>query len=337
MQRLRPQTDGHARTFPPATPGALLGGSTADAHGVEPGQAAGRIQARCAPPAAINDNAHARHGQRGLGDRGGQHHPPPLRRAQGAVLLRRRQITMQRQHQRATAGQRLLGAADLAHARQEGENIALMRGQGVTNGAGHGVRQVAQLGDVAGGVNGGDGEHPPGTLDGLGLQQRAEPRPICRGGHREQAQLGAILALQIEAESQGQIGIDGAFMDLIEDHAGRVLQAGIGQQAANQQPLRHHLDAGGGGDGTVQPGAVADTFTDRLPDQARHAGGGGAGGEAAGFEHDDLAPLPPRRVAQRQRHQRGLAGAGRCDQNGVGPRRKSFEQGGQTVTDGQIG
>ncbi len=47
-----------------------------------------------------------------------------------------------------------------------------------------------------------------------------------------------------------------------------------------------------------------------------HPLGAGAGGDPARFQHDDFLVSEPRLIEQRQRHSRGLAGAGRCHQHG---------------------
>ena len=54
-----------------------------------------------------------------------------------------------------------------------------------------------------------------------------------------------------------------------------------------------------------------------LAEQRGHAGRGGAGGQAARLEHQDAAVAAPGRLEQGERHQRGLAGAGRRDEHGV--------------------
>ena len=60
-----------------------------------------------------------------------------------------------------------------------------------------------------------------------------------------------------------------------------------------------------------------------------------AGGEAARLEHDDLAAVDPGLVEQRQRHPRGLAGAGRRDEHGVRPLAQARRQIVEDGIDGQ--
>ena len=242
----------------------------------------------------------------------------------------------EREHERAAAGQRLFGAADLAHAGQEGEDVAVMRRQRRADGVGHGGGQVAHGGEVAFAVFDADREQAAGAFDDLGVQQRAKAGAVGGGGHRQQAELRAQFSLEIEAEGERQVGVECPFVHLVEDHAGDAFEIGVCLQAAHQQPLGDDLDAGGGGDGGVEAGAVADAGAHGLADQRRHACGRGAGGEAAGFEHDDLARAEPGGFAQGERDQGGLAGAGRCDQHGVGGAVQRREQGGQAVVDGEV-
>ena len=152
MQRRGPQPDRDARRLAPGPAGPLLGGGAGNPQRRQPRQAGGRIEPRRPAPAAIDHDAHAGDGQRGLGDRCRQHHPPPLGRPQRAILLGWRQVAVQRQHQRAATLERRLGAADLRHAGQEGEDVAVMLRQRGADGAGHRLGQVARTRDVARGV-----------------------------------------------------------------------------------------------------------------------------------------------------------------------------------------
>ena len=126
-------------------------------------------------------------------------------------------------------------------------------------------------------------------------------------------------------------------MDFVQDDRGNAVQAGVGLQAADQQALGHHLDPGVGRDRGVQPGAEPDGAAERFAQQRGHARGGGTGGEPARLQHQDLAPVAPGRIQQRQRHECGLAGAGRGDQHGVAAGGEVFGQCGQCVGDREIG
>ena len=158
---------------------------------------------------------------------------------------------------------------------------------------------------------------PPGALDHRRVQHRGQPARIRGGRHRQQPQFGAQRALQIQAERQRQIGVQRAFVNFVEQHGGHAVQARIGLQAAHQQPLGHDLDARGGGYRAVQPRAIADALAHLLAQQERHPLRRRPRGEAARLQHHDAPVAAPGRGQQRQRNQRGLARAGRRDQQRV--------------------
>ncbi len=170
----------------------------------------------------------------------------------------------------------------------------------------------------------------------VGIHQAGQAGAVGGGGHRQQPQIGPQHALQVEAKSEAEVGFERAFVDLVQNDRGNAIQAGIGLQAAEQQALGDDLDPGLGRAGAVEAGAVADGAAHRLAEQEGHTGGGGAGSEAARFQHQDAGVAAPRRVKQRERHQRGLAGAGRGNEHGVAAGVQGGVQGGQGVGDGEI-
>jgi hypothetical protein len=113
---------------------------------------------------------------------------------------------------------------------------------------------------------------------------------------------------------------------LVQQHGGDTVEAGIGLQPAHQQAFGHHLDAGGVGYRTVDPGAKPHQLARRLAEQTGHTRGSGAGGQPAGFQHEDAAVAAPWGGQQRERNERGLARAGRGDQNRIATGRQRREQ-----------
>ncbi len=90
---LAPQPVGDARLGTPGPPGALVGRRPARRHRGQPAHPGALVEARHPGQAGVDDDAHAGHRERRLGDVGGQHHPPAAgrRRGQRGVLLGQRQ------------------------------------------------------------------------------------------------------------------------------------------------------------------------------------------------------------------------------------------------------
>jgi hypothetical protein len=169
----------------------------------------------------------------------------------------------------------------------------------------------------------GDRMHPAIALDHRRIQQFRQRAGIGGGGHGQDDQFRPQCALQVQHQRQRQIGFQATLMHLIEDDAGNPCQPGIGKQPAGEKTFGNHLDDGGGRGRLFQPGSKADRLADRFMEQARHAHGRGAGGEAARLQHQDLAGnLRP----QRKRHQCRLAGARRRHQHGIGPASQALQQ-----------
>ena len=71
---LLPEAIAHARLRAARAPAALVGGGARDAHCFEPREPEIGLVDRHAGEAGIDDDPHAFDGERGLGDRGGEHH-----------------------------------------------------------------------------------------------------------------------------------------------------------------------------------------------------------------------------------------------------------------------
>ena len=316
MQRLGPEPDCNTGFGSPGAAGALFRCRPADPLGGQPAQPGAGIKPRRAAKPAINDNPHARHGERCLGNRSCQHNFPAGRGRQRPVLLSRGQFAMQRQHLHIQPREAFGRAANLAPARQKGQHIARICPQRVADGIGHGLGQFPRISQFARAVGDGDGIGPPHALDHRRAQQRGKSRAIQRGAHRQQPQFRPQIALHIEAERDGDIGVEVALMRLVEEHRRHAIQPGVGLQAPHQQALGHHLHPHGGAGHTVEPGGQADALAQRLAQQFRHAPRGGAGGHAAWLQHQNFLPRSPGLIHQHQRHKGGFARTRGRDQHG---------------------
>ncbi|MNM67038.1 hypothetical protein D3C81_785550 [compost metagenome] len=158
-----------------------------------------------------------------------------------------------------------------------------------------------------------DRVHAPFAADHRGIVEQAR-QTLALKGRRHQQDLQRRLVTQqlatIEAQGQGQVGIEAALVELVEDQQAHTVQGRVGLQTTGENPFGNHLDPRVRADLAVQPNAI----TDRLPDLLAQLAGQPLGcrpcRQAPRFEHEDALPGQPRLIKQRQRHTGGLAGAG---------------------------
>ena len=181
-----------------------------------------------------------------------------LRRSLGperAVLLGGRHLAVERQHLGVEAGQALGGAADLAPAGEEGEHVAVdARASAARMAPAIASGRSRGIGEVAGAVLDPHGKGAALALDHRAVAEEArEGGAVDGGGHGQQAQLRPQRALQVQAEREGEVGVEVALVRLVEQHRRDAFEAGVGLQAADEQAFGDHLDARRGRDGAVEP------------------------------------------------------------------------------------
>lgn len=343
MLALRPQAVAYARLQAPCAAGTLGSGGAGDALGLQAGHATARIEARHPRQAGVDHHPYAVDGQAGLGDVGRQHHlaRAPRRRLDGGALGGEVELAMQRaeQHLGASAkgfAQAFVNAADLGLAGKKDQHAAAF------------LRQRLEHRLL----------HP--RLDELAGLRRPSPADI----HREHAALAAhhrrfaeqrrkTLALQgrrhhqhfqrrlvaqqfaaIESQRQGQVGIQAALVEFVEDHQADTVQRRVVLQATGKDTLGDHFDAGLRADPALQADPVADGLADLFAQLGGQPLGRGPRRQAPRFEHEDALAGEPGLVEQGQRHAGGLAGARRGFQNGLVLCAKGLAQGGNNGVDG---
>ena len=219
-------------------------------------------------------------------------------------------------------GEEGVGAADLGRARQERQHRAGIGTQSGGDGVGHlpldlGVRLAAEV----------------ARLDGVGAaeafnhrrvaEQHGDARAVDGRRHHEDAQVLAQADLRVAGQRQPHVGVQRTLVEFVEQHGGHAGQFGVVDDLAREDTLGDDLDAGVARDLRAEADAVADGVADALAERLRHPFGAGAGGDAPRLQHDDLFALQPRRIQQRQRHPRGLAGARRRHQHrGIAARQR---------------
>jgi hypothetical protein len=121
--------------------------------------------------------------------------------------------------------------------------------------------------------------------------------------------------LRVARQGQAQIGVERAFVKLVKQHGGDAGQFRIVENPAREDTFRDDFDPGHPRHFRTETDAVADGLADLFAKRVRHPLGAGASRDPSRLQHDDFLVSPPRRIEQRQRYPRGLAGAGRRDQH----------------------
>jgi hypothetical protein len=80
------------------------------------------------------------------------------------------------------------------------------------------------------------------------VEHRGHGRGVERGGHHQDAQVGAQGAARLPGQRKAQIGVERAFVELVEDHRADAGQVGRVLHHARQDAFGHDLDPGVGGD-----------------------------------------------------------------------------------------
>ena len=226
--------------------------------------------------------------------------------------------------------QLLMDSTNLRLPRQEHQHAAGFVVQGVENGLHH-----ARLDKFTGLVRAPPAhlhrEHAPfAAQDRRVVQQTGQALAFKGGGHQQDFQrlLVAKQLAAIQAQGQRQVGVEAAFVKFVEDQQTHAVQCWIVLQTAGEDAFGDHFDAGVGADLAVEADAVANGVPDFLAQLAGQPLGGGAGGEATGFEHEDGLPGQPGFIQQGQGHTGGFTGTGRRFQHGFMAIRQGVTQGG---------
>ena len=159
---------------------------------------------------------------------------------------------------------------------------------------------------------------------------------IERRGHDDKPHIGPQRRLHIERQCRAQIALQMAFVEFVEQDRADAAEFRVGLDQTRENAFRHDFDPRARGYLRFEADAIADGVADVFAALGRHEFGGGARGDPARFEHQDLLAAKPFGVEQCGRHLRRLARAGRRfdDQARVrGERRRYFRQ---NLADGEL-
>ena len=206
--------------------------------------------------------------------------------------------------------------ANLAHAGQEYEDAAVRRFDQFASCSGCGRREVAALADAGCGCGlrpaNLDGVAPPLALDDrTAAEVRRDGLRFERGRHDHDEQLGPNRLPDESDHAEGQVCLQPALVELVEDDARDTFEEGVIADHAQADAGRDDEDARARGGFTVEANLIAEGFAERGAVFVGHASCRRACGDAAGFEHE-YQPIPEPLVADdRRRHACGFASPGR--------------------------
>ena len=272
-----PQPVADAGLGAPGAAAPLIGGGARDPHGLEPGQADVGLVARHPRQPAVDHHPHALDGERGFGDRGRQHDLAPARRRRrdGAVLRRRVERAVKRHDVDRRIGDALaqlgLGAADLGRARQERQHRSGLGADRLHDGVDH--LPLDRRARIASEITGLDRKGAAAAFDHRRVAEQPGDGGAVEGRrHHQEAQVLAQPGLHVAGERQTEIGIERAFVELVEQQCRHALEARILEHPAGEHTLGDHLDAGRARDLGAEAHPVADGLADLLRRASRPCG-----------------------------------------------------------------
>ena len=170
-------------------------------------------------------------------------------------------------------------------------------------------RGVSQIADI-------HREHFPGAGNQLCAQFPAETGFIERSRHQEQAEVRPEDRLGFPGKRQGQVRLQAAFMEFVENDEIDAVQSGIFDQHPRQDAFCQHLDPRPAADFLFETDAVADRLPHLLAEQRSHPCGNLTCRNAAGLQHQDYSGTGRARGQDGQRQPGGFSRARRRRHNG---------------------
>jgi hypothetical protein len=276
--------------------GALGGGGFADAGELKLVDAALGVVTGDASEAAVDDGSDAVDRERGLSDVGGEDDFAAAGGLKDAGLFLGSEIAVQREQEEIfTMSQRIEAihdTKDLTDAREEDQDIAgIFRlieyiGEGINHAFGKSIIQPLNLGGAIGDVHGKGASF--GADNGAAPEKLRDGRCVQRRGHDDEHQVFADGLLNLAKQGDSHVGMKAALVKLVKKHGTDAREKGVVKKLAGEDAFSKDADAGVIGELAIEANVVAD-FVTKLPVVfLGDSSGGGAGGDAAGLEHDEV-------------------------------------------------
>ena len=283
------QADARARSDAPAPPGTLVRRRLRHRLDRQPLDLQAAAEAGDPGSAGVDDVAHTGHGERRLGDVRAEHDAPATMRLEDAVLLRRGQSGVQRQHLGVAAleaAQRIGGVVDLALPGEEHEHVAwpllFEFGDGIDDCL-HLIPVVARS-FAEGSVANFDRERASRHLDHrrvdtAGGEVAGEAGGVDRRRGHDHGQIGP-LGQQPAQVAEDEVDVEIALVGLVDDQRVVAAEHAVALDLGEQDAVGHHAHDRLVADTVVEAHRVPDGGADGRVELAGEALGDRAGGDA---------------------------------------------------------
>jgi hypothetical protein len=315
------EPDAGAVGHPPAAPLALVGRRLRDRLDRQPLDFEAVAVARDPRVARVDDVLDARNRQRGLGDVRRQYDAPPRMGLEHAVLLRRRQPRIERQHlgvPELRLAQSVSGIPDLPLTAEEHQDVARSLGAQLVHRFGDRLDLVAD-GVTGVGVRSVVQDRPVANLDRVGpaghLDHRCvvevprEPLRVDRRRRDDDLEVRPARQHLLEV-AEDEVDVKAALVRLVDDQRVVLLQQPIALDLGEQDAVGHQLDERVVAHLVREPDLVADGATERRPQFLGDAIGYGPSSEPPRLRVADNASDAAAQLNADLRDLRGLPRAG---------------------------
>ncbi len=140
-----------------------------------------------------------------------------------------------------------------------------------------------------------------------------------RGGHDDQFEIGSLCFLQLQRAREGDVAVEMAFVEFVEENRRDAAQLRILQQLAEENSLSHETDARLFGGDFFETDLVTDLVAEPSATFESDALGEQPRGEAARLQDDDFALAEQSAIEQDLRNLRRFAGTSRRLQDQTRP------------------
>src|SRR6476620_543967 len=163
-----------------------------------------------------------------------------------------------------------------------------------------------------------------GSENRTGRQIFFQRARIQRRGHDSEFQIGTGAGLKRQGARKGDVAVEMALMEFVEENRGNAAELGILDQLAEQNSFGDETDAGARRGNIFEPDLVADFIAEPVSAFARDASGGQSRRKTARLKNDDLAIAEQAAIEEDLRNLGGFSGAGWCLDNEAGIGEKIF-------------